>query len=394
MLPESENGLPSAQPQDAKLIRLLLDNLTDYAVFFMDNDGLISLWGAGPQCIFGYEESEILGQLVALLFTPDDRHDGAPERELRRAIERGKAADERWYLRKDGTPFWANSILTSLRDEEGQLLGFAKILRESSEQILMEEMLLRSFKEVDEKVKEQTQELKISNKEAESHHTANRQIKEFLRRVVNSQEEERQRISRDLHDHLGQQMTAMRLRLDALQNHSGDPTTLCQGITELSVMLKKFDEDLDYLAWELRPADLEHLGLTLALEAYVREWSENYHVEADFLSLCEKDVRLPREAEINLYRIVQEALNNTLKYAEATQVSVTVNQKDSHLIFIVEDDGRGFEPEKAETQPGGKGLGIIGMRERAALSRGTLEIESSPGIGTTVIVRMPVPNSA
>jgi PAS domain S-box-containing protein len=381
----------------ARLLRLLLDNLTDYAVFFLDNEGVVSLWGAGARRIFGYDEHEILGRSVSLLFTPDDRGDGVPEREVRRAVGRGKAAAERWHLRRDGELFWANGLLTSLRDAEGRPQGFVNVLRDSSEQILMEEMLLRSFKEVDVKVREQTRELKNSNtlllEEAESRHAADRQTKEFLRRLLISQEEERQRISRDLHDHVGQQMTALRLRLHALQDQLDDAASLPPKVSELAAMLKKLDEDLDFLAWELRPADLDHLGLASALEAYIREWSGNYSVEADFLFLGEGGVTLPRETQINLYRIVQEALNNTLKYAEATRVSVTVNQKDGHLVFIVEDDGKGFEPERATTQPG-KGLGIVGMRERAALAGGSLEIESSPGEGTTVIVRVPVPKPA
>ena len=149
--------------------------------------------------------------------------------------------------------------------------------------------------------------------------------------------------------------------------------------------------DIHRLAWELRPAALDDFGLEMALRRYADEWAALSGVPVDFHSRGVTARRLAPELETTLYRITREALTNVFRHAKASRVSVLLERRADHVSLIVEDDGRGFDAAAmlrgAATQ--GK-LGLLGMQERATLAGGSVEIESNPGAGTTVFVRLPL----
>jgi signal transduction histidine kinase len=207
---------------------------------------------------------------------------------------------------------------------------------------------------------------------------------------VSAQEEERWRIARDIHDHLGQQMTALRMNIEALRSRSDGNEALVQQAERTQRLAEELDQSIDSLTWELRPAALDHLGLSAALRNPVTGWSERYATRADFDMSGVEDVRLRRDVEANLYRIAQEALHNIARHAQATHATVVLTRQDGHLVLLVEDNGRGFVPSGVSAHQGASGhLGLISMRERAALVGGQLEIESSPDRGTSIFVRIP-----
>jgi signal transduction histidine kinase len=218
---------------------------------------------------------------------------------------------------------------------------------------------------------------------------AEERVKALLERLVSVQEEERRRIARNLHDHLGQQMTALRLSIGALKDHTLSPAELRGRLDAIDKIAAQIDRDVDFLAWDLRPAALDDVGLTAALETIVRDWSATNGIDAEFHGSPEA-ARLAAESESHLYRIVQEALNNVSKHAAATHVSVLLEQHDSEVRLIIEDDGRGFDPERAAAALTHRGLGLTSMQERAALIGGHVEFESAPGQGTTVFARVPI----
>jgi signal transduction histidine kinase len=162
---------------------------------------------------------------------------------------------------------------------------------------------------------------------------------------------------------------------------------LCRLIEQALEKANDIDSELDFLAWELRPASIDEFGLVVALENFAREFSRHFKIPVGFLSRKLKKGRLVPEIEINLYRIAQEALNNIAKHAQATNVSVLLEKPDKNIVLIVEDDGVGFDPKKKANRS--KGLGLIGMSERAALVGGTVEIESAKGSGTTIYASVP-----
>jgi len=257
------------------------------------------------------------------------------------------------------------------------------------------EAALRSTRdELERRVRERTMELATTNASLEiqirDRRAAGEQVKALFRRLVSVQEEERRRIARDLHDQLGQQMTALRIQLAALRGNVVTLPDIAQQADRLERATADLDRSIDFLTWGLRPAVLDHLGLAAALRHLVTDWSERFRIPADFQAVGADSLRLSREAEANLYRIAQEALHNVLKHAEANDVAVLLERRSDHAVLIVEDNGRGFDPDAAQSDAVEPGMGLIGMRERAALLGGVFEVETVLGQGTSVFVRVPL----
>lgn len=215
---------------------------------------------------------------------------------------------------------------------------------------------------------------------------AERARTELLARLVFAQEDERRRISRDMHDRFGEQLTVLARRIALLKDACDGQKELHSDIEALEALSQQLDLAVDHLVWELRPTALDDLGLRAALENYVHDWSKRVRIAAQVHTSGLLDDRLPSEVETALYRIAQEALTNVAKHSRAKSVDVILERRSDHVLLIVEDDGVGFEAEEAPTRE--RGFGLLGMHERATLVGATLEIESAAGQGTTIIVRM------
>lgn len=219
---------------------------------------------------------------------------------------------------------------------------------------------------------------------------------EIMRTIVGAQEAERHRIARDLHDNLGQRMSALRMRIESLSSQCAEVPTISGMIKQVEVAAERIDRDLGFLAWELKPTELETLGLTDALGSFARDWSVRHGIaaefHADFPGGGSSAPHFSTEIETNLYRIAQEALNNVRKHAGAENVSILLQQRGDRLILVIEDDGKGFVEEVAPPDPSEAPAshGLIGMKERAALLGGTLEVDSVPEQGTSIIAQLPV----
>jgi PAS domain S-box-containing protein len=215
----------------------------------------------------------------------------------------------------------------------------------------------------------------------------------LLRRLMASQEEERVRIARQLHDQMGQNVSALHLKLATLEGTHRGQADLDEQIEILRAIARQLEHDVDFLVWELRPTALDDLGLLTALSNYVKNWSKRFGVRAELQDFgIEKD-RLSGEIETVLYRATQEALTNIAKHAKASNVGILLELRSNHVSLIVEDDGVGFDAEQAFGAEQ-KGVGLLGMRERVSLVGGTVDIESTPGNGVTVAVRIPVPGDS
>jgi PAS domain S-box-containing protein len=217
---------------------------------------------------------------------------------------------------------------------------------------------------------------------------AERTRTELLARLVFAQEDERRRISREMHDRFGEQLTALARRIVVLREAARSRPALTADVDALEAVSQQLDREVDHLVWELRPTALDDLGLRAALASYVRDWSKRVGIEAKLHTSGLLDHRLPSESETTLYRIAQEALTNIAKHSRAESVDVILERRSDHVLLIVEDDGVGFDAVKRE--PPGQGFGLLGMQERAALVGATLQIESAAGKGTTVLVRLAV----
>jgi signal transduction histidine kinase len=208
--------------------------------------------------------------------------------------------------------------------------------------------------------------------------------RDTVRRVVEAQEDERARLARELHDETGQALTSILLGLKALEDRvEGDDGR--SAVAELRELVVSTLHDVRRLAVELRPAALDDFGLVPATERLLDTIREQSGLTIDFQAEF-GDLRLSPDAETTLYRIAQEALTNVLKHAEAARVSVLLSHTDANAKLVVQDDGRGFDPDAARDG----GVGLLGMRERVALVGGRLTAESTEGAGTMLTVEVPI----
>jgi signal transduction histidine kinase len=208
---------------------------------------------------------------------------------------------------------------------------------------------------------------------------------ELVRQTLSAAERERQRIARDVHDELGQQVSGLRLKLDWLASLVADNPQLRGPVATVQAAAAGVDRHVDYLLRELRPAGLDVFGLVGALEQAVREWGATFGVAAHFSSSGGDGDRLPSEAEAHVYRMLQEALNNVHKHAAARRVDVRLDRRAKETVLTVADDGVGFDPATPHRE-GRRGLGLLGMRERATLIGAELHVTSRPGRGTTIVI--------
>ena len=206
-----------------------------------------------------------------------------------------------------------------------------------------------------------------------------RVARDSLRRVVAGQEVERRRLARELHDETGQALTSILLGLGALEGAHHDAN-----VDELRELVVATLQDVRRLAVQLRPKVLDDFGLVPALERLAQTFSESSGIAVELEAGLGQE-RVPTDVETTLYRIVQEALTNIVKHADAKRVSIVLVRRDGWVTAVVEDDGRGFDLAAVTTD----NLGLDGMRERVELHDGTLTVETAPGSGTTLRVEVP-----
>lgn len=363
-------------------------------ITFFDFDGGINEANDAFLRMSGYSRADVKRGVVRWDYmTPPDwlQQSGKAIEELRSL---GRTTPyEKEYIRKDGSRWWGLFSATRLTEDEG-----VEYIIDITEGKQLAEGLTQVRAELEEKLGTRTAALAQSNSAlAESNKAleeanialgeSNRAREQAIWRLVTAQEDERRKIARDLHDQLGQQLTALRLHLETLKGRMVEDEKAFAQIEQTQVITRRIESDIDFLAWELRPLALDDLGLQAALNDYVQKWSKHADIPVDFHSQGLGRRRLVPEVETNLYRIAQEALNNVYKHSRATRADVILDRRDHHVVLIVEDNGSGFDHETRLNTT--EGIGLIGMRERANLIGGALEIESVPRKGTTVFVRVP-----
>lgn len=343
--------------------------------------------------IMGRAEDELRGAAVSDITHPDDY---PLEERLGRQLAAGEIPGysiEKRFLRADGQILWGNMSATFVHPTSGEPPYTLAIVEDISGRKRFEEELQRSNDELERKVEARTAELTLANArlraESEERRRAEEERARLLRRLVFIQEDERRRIAREMHDQFGQNLTALRLKLAMLKASDDGPQRPLAQIEELETIARQLDRDVDFLVWELRPTMLDDLGLQAALVDYAQNWSRHFDIPVRTYVYGPEQDGLPVEAETVMYRIAQEALNNVAKHAQARHVEITLEYDEGEVSFMIRDDGVGFDPE-ATSAANRRGLGLAGMRERAALVGGSLEVESAPSAGVTIFVRVPM----
>jgi PAS domain S-box-containing protein len=265
-------------------------------------------------------------------------------------------------------------------------------IRDVTDRKRAEDNLRSEHNLLEQRVIQRTADLARVNADLESQINRSEQAeasrRELQGRLATAQEDERRRIARELHDQMGQYLTALGLGLKTMEDAAvWFPETAGQ-LQQLRRLTDQIGREVHDLALEIRPTALDDFGLPTALATYAEEWSERTGVAVDFHATGLDDGRLPATIETTLYRVVQEALTNVLRHAQAKRVSLVLQRTPLGVIAVIEDDGKGFESEQGNAV-GGR-LGLLGMRERLELVGGALTLESAPGNGTTVIARIPL----
>jgi PAS domain S-box-containing protein len=346
----------------AKRFEQLLEKVTDFAIIFKNTEGIIEEWNVGAERLFGYTAEEAIGESILIIYTPEDRANHISPLEMKIAAETGAAEDERWHIRKDGSVFFASGLLHSIYEKDS-LTCYVKIVRDLTERVELEAALEESRQmlqiKVGERISEQGEDIRSLRLEMAANRRKDVLRQRLMQKVINTQEDERKRISRDIHDHLGQEMTALRLQLQAFREQLGNDATLTERFDKVMETAESLDSTIDFIAWELRPAALEELGLEAAISNYVKQWSKQFQANAEVAAPTLSDKRLALAIEVNLYRIVQEALNNIAKHAQASNVSILLEKPEDKIVLIIEDDGVGFNLEEKVNEA--RGLGLIGI---------------------------------
>ncbi|WP_337176186.1 histidine kinase [Paludisphaera sp.] len=215
---------------------------------------------------------------------------------------------------------------------------------------------------------------------------AERSRMELSRRLAAAEENERRRIARELHDQMGQELTGLTLGLKLIEGSLPDGSDARPRVQDLLGMVDRLGRMAHEIAVDLRPTALDDLGLAAALENLAERWSRRTGIPVDILVDPEPTRRCAAEVETAVYRIAQESLTNIARHAGASRASLILERRDGQVVAIIEDDGRGFD---LAAGPAAGRLGLLGMEERAQLLGGSLQVESSAGVGTTVRARIP-----
>lgn len=324
-------------------------------IWSMDRTRRLTYSNPAVEVVLGYRADEVLGQQsTALIHEADRQKIEAKLPDLIRKKRGWTAMVLRWR-HKNGTYRYLETNAAPILDRNGEVMGYRGTNRDITER----------------------QQAKISRME-------------LLLRLVTVQEEERHRLSRELHDQMGQSVAALMLGLKSLRDSGSCQESATDRLKQLQELTNQLAQQVHEIAMDLRPTALNDLGLHTAVSNHLEEWSRRCKIRADFHSIGLTQERLSTHVETTIYRFVQEALTNILKHAKARNVSVVLSHRSTGVQAIVEDDGSGFDVEAMIKLPvSERRLGLLGMQERVALVGGRFTVESSAGVGTTLFVCIP-----
>jgi len=356
------------QRREAELrYRLLVDSVTDYAIYSVDKDGYVTSWNNGAERIKQYREEEIIGQHFSKFYTQEDLAHGVPLKVLQIADEQGHYEGEGWRLRKDGSKFWSSVVITPLRDDQGTLVGFSKITRDITERKALLDLL-------------QSRTVELEN--------AEKVLRELSQRLLHAQDIERRRLARELHDGTGQVLVALNMNLEMLRQQATtlDPI-LSQRLDDSILLLGGAIREMRTTSYLLHPPMLDEVGLNAALQWLADGFQERSGIQLE-IDMPPEMGRLSRDLETALFRIVQEGLTNIQRHSQSPTATVRIIEHPDEIILTVADEGQGMSDQVGQGNEN-KGVGIRGMRERVLQLGGTFEITTG-GQGTTLKAVFPL----
>jgi len=350
--------------------------------------------------MFGYESPEDLIAVAEKEETLKRRFYVEPERRdefIRLVREHGAVTEfESEIYRHDGSRLWIAEHALAIRDAGGNLTGFQGTTIDITDRKHAQDALRKAHDELEHRVAERTTDLASTNAALQQEITERKSIEEALRalsaNLQNVREEERTRIAREIHDDLGQSLTALIMDLSWLE----DKLTRPREVSARNILLDKIEammklvevtmETVRTIAAELRPGVLDELGLKTAIDWQAKEFQKRTGIKCYFMTQLE-ETALDRTGATAVFRILQESLTNVVRHAKANTVNLTLDERGGELILEVQDNGKGITEAELFDR---SSLGILGMRERAVVIGGTVDIASVKDQGTRVTVRVPL----
>jgi len=367
---ENERALRESEQR----FRLLVEAVQDYAIFMLDPEGRVSSWNAGAQRIKGYQASEIMGKHFSAFYSDEDREAGKPQRALEIAARDGRVEDEGWRVRKDGSKFWANVVVTALREPAGKLVGFSKVTRDITEHMHAERALEESQRKI---------------------HDSEMSLRRLSLHLLRTQDEERRRIGRDLHDTLGQNLSVLKMKLESLRSATvQNQAAKAEELAECAQIASDCVKEVRTLSYLLYPPMLEELGLKSAIPWYLEGFTKRSGIQTTF-EISPDFRRLPTEVESALFRVLQESLTNVHRHSGSPTADIRLLVNGQVTLEIMDKgkraDRKNFE-QSGQDCSGALGVGVRGMCERMRQLGGKLELFFTSE-GTTVTATVPVPES-
>ena len=405
---DAEASLRKSETHTRRIIEMALDGFIG-----MDAAGIITEWNVQAEQMFGWPRQEAIGRLLSATIIPA-QHREAHERGLRHFLATGEGPMlntrvEITGCHRDGYEIPIELAISPALGQGGAYT-FSAFVRDISarkrteqEGRMHQEELQRLNEALDRRVQIRTQELASVNESlvaevAERMQTeaslecSRQELQKLAFELLRVQEEERRRISRDLHDDINQRLALLAMDIEAVERQltfsSGDVGESVRAIQDRVVELS---DVVRHLAYQLHPSILDDLGLPIALQRLVDDFTARSHIQGSFGHKNIPSV-VPQEIATCLYRVAQESLNNVARHAAASRVDVELTRSRSGLMVTITDNGVGFDSE--QLRHGSHGLGLLGMKERVALVHGALHVVSAAGKGTRVQVVVLVPEGA
>lgn len=346
--------------QSEKRYRMLVETMSD-GLGVQDEQGVWTYVNSRFSEMLGYSREEMVGRSVIDFLSETDQMIYKGEVARRRRGER--ESYEIPWLKKDNKKVFTLVSPNPILDERGRYKGSFAVVTSIAERKKTEEALKQSA----------------------------RQLRYLSSQLLTAQETERKRISRELHDELGQALMVMKLRFNFIEkNLHKDQTDLKRECEQGLQYIDQVIENVRRLSRDLSPSILEDFGLSATLRWLINNFAKSHRIKVD-LEMIALDSLLPQDSHVIVYRIIQEALTNAGKHSAASRVSIAISKENGRVLLVVEDDGTGFDADEVISgNPAEKGLGLETMKGRAQMIGGVLDIKSQPGRGTRLTLSIPI----
>jgi PAS domain S-box-containing protein len=393
--------LPALRLKADKAIGLLaaIIDSSDDAIISKTLQGVITSWNAGAERLFGFTAEEAIGQPITMII-PLDRRD--EETTILARLGRGERIEhfDTVRLRKDGTKVEISLTISPLIDAAGKIIGASKIARDISARKRVERELHESEKRfrmladaLDTQVQFRTQELQRRNAEILQQSD---QLRDLSGRLMATQDEERRRIARDLHDSAGQNLAVLAMTLARIEDEAKrDPERLSQAVKDARDLIEVLSQEIRTTSYLLHPPMLDEFGLSSALALYLEGLQQRSGLSTE-LNIPADFGRLAPDVELAIFRLVQECLTNIHRHSGSKTAVIRIAREPDKIYAEVQDHGKGMSPERfaeVQSQGAGAGVGIRGMRERVRQAHGELNVNSN-ALGTTITAIFPAKRPA